>query len=306
MINRSVAVAPMMECTDRHFRYLLRLISQHILLYSEMVVTGAILRGDHRRFLQYNPIEHPLALQLGGSNAKELATCAKIAEDWGYDEVNLNVGCPSNRVQSGEIGACLMAKPQLVADGICAMVNAVNIPITIKTRLGIDHRDSYAELLNFIDITAQAGCQVFIIHARKAWLNGLSPKQNREVPQLRYDMVYQLKQHRPDLTIVINGGITDLTQAKLQLTKVDGAMLGRAAYRNCYCLAKADKLIYNDPHDIPSRGQLLQQFIPYMQTQAQQGVPLRHMLRHTLGLMQGMPGAKSWRRKVGLQANVLP
>jgi len=296
MINRKLSIAPMMDYTDRHFRYFLRLISKHVLLYTEMVVTGAILKGDRKRFLQYNDIEHPLALQLGGSNPEELAQCAKIAEDYGYDEVNLNIGCPSDRVQNGKIGACLMAEPKLVADCVNAMISAVNIPITIKTRIGIDYQDSYEELLHFVDQVAAAGCNVFIVHARKAWLKGLSPKQNREVPPLRQDIVHQLKKDRPELSIIINGGIDDLHQTTQQLDFVDGVMLGRAAYHNSYCLAEADKIFFNDSHDIPTREELLQQFTPYIQEQAKQGVPIKHMTRHILGLMQGMPGAKKWRR----------
>lgn len=288
----------MMDWTDRHCRYFHRLISQHALLYTEMVTTGALIHGDRHRFLQFNPEENPLALQLGGSNPQDLATCAKMAEDYGYDEVNLNVGCPSERVQNGRFGACLMAEPQLVAECVAAMKQAVNIPVTVKSRIGVDDKDSYEELVNFVATIAQAGCETFIIHARKAWLSGLSPKQNRDVPPLRYDLVYQLKTDFPQLEIILNGGITTLDQAAEVLQYVDGVMMGREAYHNPYLLADVDKRFYGVQREPLSREAILELLIPYIQQQLKNEVRLNSVVRHTLGLFHGMPGGRLWRRHI--------
>lgn len=297
-INRALAVAPMLDWTDRHCRFFLRQISRHTLLYTEMVTTGALLHGDVPRFLDFTPQEHPLALQLGGSEPDELARCALMGEQWGYDEINLNVGCPSDRVQSGRFGACLMADPRLVADCAQAMQEQVSIPVTVKHRIGIDERDSYAELCDFVDTVSAAGCHTFIVHARKAWLQGLSPKQNREIPPLRYEVVHRLKQDFPALEIVINGGITTLDQVRQQLTHVDGAMIGREAYHNPWILALADRLIFNDTHTLPSRYRVLQQMQPYVEEALASGTPLGNISRHMLGLFQGQPGARAWRRYI--------
>jgi tRNA-dihydrouridine synthase A len=295
-LNRLICVAPMLDWTDRHFRYLMRLISRHTLLYSEMVTTGAIIHGDRQRLLAFDASEHPVALQLGGSDAKELAECAKIVEQYGYDEVNLNVGCPSDRVQSGRFGACLMAEPELVAAGVAAMRAAVDMEVTVKTRIGIDELDSYAHLQRFISLVAAAGCGVFIIHARKAWLQGLSPKQNREVPPLKYEVVRQIKRDFPQLTIVINGGVTDLLQAREHHLQLDGVMIGRQAYTDPYALVTVDREFYRDDHSLPSRRQIVQRYIPYVDRQLAQGVRLASMAKHLLGLFQKVPGAKQWRR----------
>lgn len=298
MINHLFCVAPMMDYTDSHCRYLLRLISRKALLYTEMVTMGAIIHGPRERLLQYHPAEHPLALQIGGSDPAMLADCAKIAEDYQYDEVNLNVGCPSDRVQSGRFGACLMAEPHLVADCVSAMQQAVQIPITVKTRIGIDHQDSYEALNYFINSVNQAGCNTFIIHARKAWLKGLSPKENREIPPLRYEVVYQLKQDFPHLSIIINGGVNTLEEAKQHLNYVDGVMLGRAAYHNPYLLAEVDQTLYKTDAPIPTRQAILAGYVAYIEQQMSEGVPLNQMTRHILGLYQGVPGARRWRRYI--------
>jgi len=273
------------------------LLSKNALLYTEMVTTGALIHGDSQRFLQFNPEEHPVALQLGGSNPQDLAICTKMAEDFGYDEVNLNVGCPSDRVQNGKFGACLMAEPQLVADCVAAMQANVKIPVTVKSRIGIDERDSYEELTQFIDTVAQAGCNTFVIHARKAWLKGLSPKENREVPPLRYDVVFQLKKDFPQLEIVINGGITTLSQSMELLEHVDGVMLGREVYQNPYLLAEVDSLLFGDNSPILSREQVILALLPYIDVQLQNpNVRLNSISRHVLGLFHGEYGARLWRR----------
>jgi tRNA-dihydrouridine synthase A len=293
----------MMDWTDRHFRYLLRLISKHTLLYTEMVTTGALLYGDRERFLRYDPAEHPLALQLGGSDPKELAQCARLGQGWGYDEINMNVGCPSDRVQSGRFGACLMAEPDLVADCVAAMKGAVSIPVTLKARIGIDHQDSYAELHAFTELLAAADCDALIVHARKAWLQGLSPKENREVPPLRYDLVERLKKDFPDLPVVINGGIESLERIQSLLTCFDGVMIGRAAYQNPWLLASVDTEIFGDLTPLPTRSSALEAYIPYLQRQLSAGVPLKAMTRHLLGLFQGRPGARHWRRLLSENAH---
>ena len=285
-----------MDWTDRHCRYLLRLVSRQALLYTEMVTTGGLLHGDPERFLGHDDTEHPLALQLGGSDPAELAKCARIGAEFGYDEINLNIGCPSDRVQSGRFGACLMAEPNLVADCISAMKAAVTLPVTVKTRNGIDDRDSFDELAHFIRSVRSTGCETFTIHARKAYLQGLSPKENRTVPPLDYGFAYRIKQMFPELVIIVNGGIVDLDQAETHLQRVDGVMLGRAAYHNPYILAGADRQIFNDPHPVPAREDIVHSMIPYIQRELKRGTLLKHITRHMLGLFQGVPGARHWRR----------
>jgi tRNA-dihydrouridine synthase A len=289
-------LAPMMDWSDRHCRYFWRLLSRRARLYSEMVTTGAILRGDRDRFLRFHPSEQPLALQLGGSDPKALAECAHIAEDYGYDEVNLNCGCPSDRVQEGRIGACLMAEPELVADCVAAMRAAVTIPVTVKHRTGIDDLDTEEHLHRFITTVAQTGCNVFIVHARKAWLQGLSPKENREIPPLLYERVFDLKQHFPQLTIVINGGITSIAASQELLQRVDGVMVGREAYHNPFLLAEVDREIYGETAEPFNRDDILEAFIPYCEEQIAKGARLNHMARHILGLYTGQPGGKRFRR----------
>ena len=295
-LSHRFCVAPMLDWTDSRCRYFHRLLSKNALLYTEMVTTGALIHGDSQRFLQFNSEEHPIALQLGGSNPRDLATCARMAEDFGYDEVNLNVGCPSDRVQNGRFGACLMAEPQLVGDGVAAMQAAVKIPITVKSRIGIDERDSYEELTQFVETVAKAGCETFIIHARKAWLKGLSPKENREVPPLRYDAVFELKKDFPALEIIINGGITTLAQSAELLNFVDGVMIGREVYQNPYLLAGVDSHLFGDHSPIPSREQIVFELLPYIERQLKSGARLNSVTRHILGLFHGEYGARLWRR----------
>jgi tRNA-dihydrouridine synthase A len=311
-INRLFSVAPMLDWTDRHCRYFYRLMSKQALLYTEMVTTGALIYGDQQRFLQFNHEEHPLALQLGGSKPADLALCAKMAQDYGYDEVNLNVGCPSDRVQNGLFGACLMAEPLLVAECIVAMQQVTSIPITVKSRIGIDDKDSYEELTHFIKTVASSGCKTFIIHARKAWLQGLSPKQNREIPPLRYDVVYQLKKDFPKLEIILNGGITNLEIAQDYLNQVDGVMLGREVYQRPFILSKVDHAIFGGSKQLKTRQQIVEELIPYVQQQLKQGVRLNSISRHILGLFHSQKGAKAWRRylsenatKIGANETVL-
>ena len=292
----------MLEWTDRHFRFFLRLVSRRILLYTEMLTSGAVLRGDRSRLLEFDPSGHPVALQLGGSDPADLAECARIAEQFGYDEVNLNVGCPSDRVQSGRFGACLMAEPALVADCVAAMRGAVAIPVTVKTRIGIDERDSYHELAHFVRTVGQGGCPTFIIHARKAWLKGLSPKENREIPPLRYDVVRQLKGDFPDLEIVLNGGIANLQECVAHLQHFDGVMLGRSAYHNPYLLAEADRLLFGDRHPVPSRDDVMQALLPYVERELARGTRLQSICRHLLGLFHAAPGGRLWRRHLSENA----
>lgn len=301
-INRRFTVAPMLDWTDRHCRYFHRLLSRHALLYTEMVTTGAILNGAADRHLQFNGEEHPLALQLGGSDPADLARSAKIAEQYGYDEVNLNVGCPSDKVQNGRFGACLMADPRLVADCVAAMREVAAMPVTIKSRIGIDQRDSYQELVDFIATVAEAGCETFIVHARKAWLSGLSPKENREIPPLRYDVVLQLKQDFPKLEIIINGGITNLDSAESLLAQVDGVMVGREAYHNPYLLAEVDSRLFGDERPIKSRREVVLAMLPYIERQLEQGMRLNSISRHMLGLFHGVDGARAWRRHISENA----
>jgi tRNA-dihydrouridine synthase A len=293
----------MLDWTDRHCRYLLRLISRHTLLYTEMITTGALIHGDRERFLRYHPAEHPVALQLGGSDPRDLVQCAHMAEDWGYDEINLNVGCPSDRVQNGRFGACLMAEPALVAECVTAMRATVQVPVTVKHRIGIDERDSYAELIDFVGRLSEAGCDAIIVHARKAWLKGLSPKENRDIPPLRYEVVRDLKRDFPDLPIVINGGIKTLNETADFLRELDGVMIGREAYHNPWILAEADRRVFGDDHPLPTRRQVLEAFILYAERQLAAGVPLNAMSRHLLGLFQGRPGARAWRRRISEQAH---
>ena len=302
-LDRRFTLAPMMEWSTSDCRTFWRILTKKAVLYTEMVTTGALLHGDKARFLDFNACEHPLALQLGGSNPQALAECARIAEGWGYNEVNLNCGCPSDRVQNGMIGACLMAEPELVADCIATMQNAVKIPITVKHRIGIDDMEDYAGLLKFVSTIAATGCDTFIVHARKAWLKGLSPKENREVPPLQYDKVYQLKQDFPHINIIINGGITTLEQSQALLDQVDGVMVGREAYSNPYLLAQVDQKIYGIDAPIISRDQVMQEFMEYCKTQLALGVRLNHLSRHILGLYQGLPGARQFRRVISEQAH---
>jgi tRNA-dihydrouridine synthase A len=293
----------MMEWTDRHCRYFLRQISRHCRLYSEMVTSAALLRGDPDRFLVFHPSEHPLALQLGGSEPRELAAAARLGEAYGYDEINLNLGCPSDRVRSGRFGACLMAEPERVAECVAAMRAAVAVPVTVKTRIGIDDQDSYEGLAAFVERLAHAGCQIFIVHARKAILKGLSPKENRSIPPLRYETVYRLKNEFPGLTIVLNGGITQLDEAAVHLGFVDGVMLGRAAYHNPYVLAGVDARFFADPHPIPDRSLIVERMLPYIEQEMAAGSPLNVMSRHMLGLFQGVAGARTWRRHLSEYAH---
>lgn len=286
----------MMDWTDRHDRVFLRQFSQHALLYTEMVTSAALHHGDAGYLLQHSPEEHPVALQLGGSDPKQLAFAARAGETAGFDEINLNVGCPSDRVQSGAFGACLMADPQLVAHCVSSMRDAVSVPVTVKCRIGIDDNDSEQALFHFVDTVAKAGCEIFIIHARKAILQGLSPKENREIPPLNYQRVFNTKKQFPHLQIVINGGITTLDQTEELLRHVDGVMLGREAYQNPYILHEVDSRLFGANAIYKSRSDYLRMFLPYMQSELANGTPLRHMARHLMGLYKGQPGGKQFRR----------
>ena len=289
-------VAPMMDWTDRHDRVFLRQLSAHTLLYTEMVTSAALKHGDAQYLLQHSPHEHPVALQLGGSNPAELAEAAALAEQAGYDEINLNVGCPSDRVQSGAFGACLMAEPDLVARCINSMRASVNLPVTVKCRIGIDDRDSQEELEDFIGTVAEAGCNTFIVHARKAILSGLSPKENREIPPLKYASVFAVKQAFPQLSIIINGGIKTLQDAESLLDSTDGVMLGREAYQNPFILNEVDAVFFDATANAQTRTEALQKFIPYIEQELELGTPLHHMTRHILGLYKGQKGGKQFRR----------
>lgn len=295
------SVAPMLDWTDRHCRYFHRILTKQSLLYTEMVTTGAILfgKGD---YLTFNTQEHPVSLQLGGSDPVSLAKCAKLAEQRGYDEINLNVGCPSDRVQNGMFGACLMGNATLVADCIKAMQDAVTIPVTVKHRIGIDQQDSYEFVCHFIE-TIMPYCQTFIVHARKAWLSGLSPKENREVPPLDYERVYQLKRDYPELVIAINGGITSLEQIKIHLQHVDGVMVGREAYQNPMLLSEIDQQIFAKDHAINNPISAIEQLFPYIEVELAKGTQLNHIMRHTLGIFNGKKGAKQWRRYLSENAH---
>jgi tRNA-dihydrouridine synthase A len=299
-----LSVAPMMERTDRHFRYLMRQITRRTLLYTEMITTAAILHGDRAKLLGFSPEEKPLALQLGGDDPQQLYTCARVAEEWGYDEVNLNVGCPSDRVQNGNFGACLMAHPERVARAVEAMQKATHLPVTVKHRIGIDDRDRYEDLANFVRIVAAAGCQHFTVHARKAWLKGLSPKENRTIPPLRYADVHRLKQEFPHLAIEINGGITTLEQAREQLQFVDAVMIGRAAYDNPYLLATCDRDFYGENLKPPSRHKVIEAMLPYIEYWTTKGLKLNAISRHLLELFAGQPGTKAWKRHISENAHL--
>lgn len=292
-----ISLAPMMDWTDRHFRYFLRQISPHTRLYTEMVTTGAILHGDAERFLRFNEdVEHPLALQLGGSTPDELAQCSATGEQYGYDEINLNCGCPSDRVQSGMFGACMMNDPDLVAYCFAAMQEAVSIPVTIKCRIGVDDCDTGPFLDKFVEKSADKGAKTFIIHARKAWLKGLSPKENRNVPPLDYERVYALKEKFPELNIILNGGITTIETIQEALDQLDGAMIGREAYQNPYFFAKIEREIFGQS-DIPTREEIAARMIPYAKQQAETyGTPIKSITRHILGLYHEQYGGKNWRR----------
>ncbi|HQZ59183.1 MAG TPA: tRNA dihydrouridine(20/20a) synthase DusA [Acinetobacter sp.] len=288
-----ISVAPMMDWTTKDYRFFARLFNPNVVLYTEMVTTGAIIYGGANRHLDFNQQEHPIVLQLGGSNPQDLTTCTKMAQDWGYNEVNLNVGCPSDRVQNNKIGACLMAEPNLVAECIHAMQKAVSIPVTVKHRIGIDDMHSYEEMLHFVDTVAATGCTHFIVHARIAILQGLSPKENREVPPLRYEDVYRLKQERPNLTIEINGGIKTFAETEHHLQHVDGVMIGREAYHNPYLLAEMGQLW---KLEAPDRFDIIEQMLPYIHQRVAEGAPLSIITRHILGLFQNLPGARKWRQ----------
>jgi tRNA-dihydrouridine synthase A len=289
-----LSVAPMMDWTDRHCRVFHRLLAPSARLYTEMVHANAVVLGDRTRLLDFDASEHPLALQLGGSEPALLAQAARIGQDWGYDEINLNCGCPSDRVQAGRFGACLMREPALVADCVAAMVAAVDIPVTVKCRLGVDQDDDYAVFLAFVDQVAAAGCGLFVVHARNAWLQGLSPKENREVPPLRYDWAYRLKRERPHLQIVLNGGLADVDTARAQLDAVDGVMLGRAAYHDPYVLHRLDAALSGATPS--SRADLLRALRPYVEARLADGLALKHITRHLLGLFHGQPGGRAFRQ----------
>lgn len=295
-INRRFCTAPMMEWSDKHCRYFWRGLSQHALMYTEMVTTGALIHGQAERFLEFNQQEHPIALQLGGSNSGELAQCAKLAQQYGYDEVNLNVGCPSDRVQNNRIGACLMDDPKLVAQCIDAMQQACDIPVTIKHRIGIDNKESYEDLLEFVSTVAQTGCKTFIIHARIAILEGLSPKQNREIPPLNYEYVYAIKKAFPELEIIINGGIENHQQINEHLKYVDGVMLGRAAYHTPAVLMQADSLYFNDSGKKQDKKDTIRRLYPYIKSHQEKGGHWHSIMRHTMGLFHGEAGGRLYRR----------
>ncbi|WP_418641776.1 tRNA dihydrouridine(20/20a) synthase DusA [Vibrio chaetopteri] len=298
-----LSVAPMLDWTDRHCRYFHRLLSSQTLLYTEMVTTGAIIHGKGD-FLAYNEAEHPVALQLGGSNPADLATCAKLAAERGYDEVNLNVGCPSDRVQNGRFGACLMAEPDLVAECVAAMREVADIPVTVKTRIGIDDQDSYEFLTKFVStVSEKGGVDQFTIHARKAWLSGLSPKENREIPPLDYPRAYQIKKDFPHLNMAVNGGVKTLEESLEHLQHLDGVMIGREAYQNPYILAQVDQLIFGLDTPVKKRKQVVEEMYPYIERQLSNGSYLGHISRHMIGLFQAMPGARQWRRYISENAH---
>ncbi len=296
-----ISVAPMMDCTDKHDRYFLRLIAPDVLLYTEMITAHALAHGDVDYLLGFDALEHPVALQLGGSDPALLARAAILGQQYGYDEINLNVGCPSPRVSKGRFGACLMLEPSLVAECVMAMRANVNIPVTVKCRIGVDDADSYAELQNFMTQIAHAGCNTFIIHARKAWLNGLSPKQNREIPPLRYEVVYQIKKDFPGLNIILNGGIKTLADIDAHLLHVDGVMIGREAYSNPYFLAEIQRQYFSSSGK--TRDEVIDSYLPYVQAEMQKGVRLNSITRHILGLFQGLRGAGKWRRYLSQHAH---
>lgn len=294
----------MLDCTDRHERFLLRLISKNAVLYTEMITTGALLFGDTAKFLDFNEAEHPVALQLGGSEPDAMTRCAELAQQWGYDEVNINVGCPSDRVQSGSFGACLMQSPELVAQNIKQMQAAVDIPVTIKSRIGVDDQEPRDALWKLVESGAEAGCTVFLVHARMAWLKGLSPKDNRTIPPLDYELVYRLKQDFPELDIIINGGINTLEECQSHLQHLDGVMMGREAYSNPYLLSRVDNTLYGEQAEVISREQILADYIDYANTQLAAGVRLNQLSRHVVGLYHGEPRSRLWRRYISENAHL--
>lgn len=291
-----LSVAPMMDRTDRHFRYFMRQITRRSLLYTEMVTSAAILHGDRAHLLGFSPEEKPLVLQTGGDAPRDLAQCARIAEEMGYDEINLNVGCPSNRVTEGNFGACLMLQPERVAECVAAMIGATRLPVSVKHRIGVDQRDRYEDMVQFVQTVAQAGCQRFTVHARKAWLQGLSPKENRDVPPLRYAEVYQLKREFPQLWIEINGGITTLEQTETHLRAVDAVMIGRAAYDNPYLFALADQRLLGGSAPVPTRLQVMESMLPYVEYWSDRGLKLNKITRHLLQLFASQPGSRRWKQ----------
>jgi len=299
-VDRTLSVAPMMDWTDRHCRYFHRLLAPRALLYTEMVTSGAILYGDRDRHLAFHAAEHPVAIQLGGSEPEELAECARIAASYGYDEINLNVGCPSDRVQSGRFGACLMREPERVRDCLAAMIEAVDVPVTVKHRLGVDDQDENADLDRFVDTVRASGCRTFIVHARKAWLEGLSPKENRDVPPLNYPRVHRLAADFPELEIIVNGGLETDAAVDQHLALLPGVMIGRAAYQNPYWLAQLAGRLEGTP--VPSRVDVVEALVPYIEAHLAAGGRLNHVTRHVLGLFQAVPGAKFWRRIISQQA----
>jgi tRNA-dihydrouridine synthase A len=302
MHKHKFCIAPMMDWTDRHDRVFLRQFTKHALLYTEMVTSAALEHGDANYLLQHHADENPVALQIGGSDPAELARAAKLGEEAGFDEINLNVGCPSERVQSGSFGACLMTDPPLVRDCISKMMEAVTVPVTVKCRIGVDDKDSEDELLDFINTVAAAGCSLFIIHARKAILSGLSPKENREVPPLNYERVFAIKKAFPELEIIINGGITNIDEVDQLLLQVDGVMLGREAYKNPYLLHQVDRRLFEGKKNNKSRIDYLEEYFPYMESELARGTPLIHMTRHILGLFKGQKGGKLYRRHLSENA----
>lgn len=292
----------MLDWTDRHCRAFHRGLTRRARLYTEMVTTGALVHGPRARLLAFDPAEHPLALQLGGSEPADLAACTRMAEDAGYDEVNLNIGCPSERVQKGAFGACLMREPDLVADCVAEMRASVRIPVTVKCRIGVDDQDPREALFGFVARVAQAGCTIFVVHARKAWLKGLSPKDNREIPPLDYPLVYELKRTHPNLTVVINGGIATLGEAEAHLAHVDGVMMGRAAYQSPWLLAGADRALFGEANPLATRHEAVEKYLPYVEQERAQGTPLNAMTKHILGLFNGLPGARAFRRHLSENA----
>lgn len=300
----TLSVAPMLDWTDRHCRFFHRLLTRRTLLYTEMVTTGALAHGDRSRHLDFSPQEHPVALQVGGSDPAELARAARLAQEWGYAEVNLNVGCPSDRVQRGSFGACLMLTPEVVARGVAAMRAATSLPVTVKHRIGVDEHDSYQALTRFVSLVAEAGCSTFIVHARKAWLSGLSPKENREIPPLRYEVVRQLGHDFPGLTFVLNGGVKSLAEAQQHLSWAGGVMIGRAAYSEPYLLAEVDRVIFGEDAPIPSRREVVLAYLPYVEAQLSRGVYLSHLTRPILGLFAGQAGARVWKRTLSERAHL--
>ncbi len=305
-LHRRLSIAPMMEWTTRDYRYFMRLITRHTLLYTEMITAQAVIHGNRERLLEFNTLENPIAVQLGGSDPKQLAEAARYCQDAGYDEINLNVGCPSDRVQAGRFGACLMAEPNLVAASVGAMREAVDLPVTVKTRIGIDDQDSYEFLFKFVSTVAEAGCEHFIIHARKAYLKGLSPRENRHVPPLMYERAYRIKEDFPHLHISINGGIHTMAEVQEHLSQVDGAMIGRAAYHHPWRFHEADPLIFGKsaPDTATSPHQVVEAFFPYVEQRFAEGTHPKHVLRHIFNIFQGVPGARAFRRHLSTHAHL--